>query len=73
MDSQNKRLLKYMETHKRGITAVDAYEKLGIARLSARIHDLRSVGYNISTYWEEGENRYEEKVRYGRYYLENGS
>ena len=73
MDSQNKRLLRYLETHKRGITAVDAYEKLGIARLSARICDLRSRGNNISTYWETGANRYGEEVRYGRYYLESNS
>lgn len=71
MDSQSKRLLRYMEKHKRGITAADAYEKLGIQRISARIFDLRAKGHVISTYWETGTNRYGEEVRYGRYYLES--
>ena len=40
MKTQNEKLIKYMKTHK-GITALDAFTKLRIMRLSARIWDLR--------------------------------
>ena len=47
--SQSERLLKYLQTHKRGITTYQAFEVLGIHRISARISDLRERGYQIDT------------------------
>lgn len=47
--SQNARLLKYLMTHKRGITTYQAFEILGIHRISARISDLREKGHKIET------------------------
>lgn len=47
--SQNDRLLKYLSTHKRGITTYQAFTVLGIHRISARIADLRGRGYEIET------------------------
>lgn len=47
--SQNDRLLKYLQTHKRGITTAQAVTVLGIYRISARIADLRARGYDIVT------------------------
>lgn len=39
--TQNAKILKYLQTHKKGLTAVDAWNKFSIMRLSARIWDLR--------------------------------
>jgi hypothetical protein len=51
------------------ITNVEAVEKLGIARLASRIHDLKKRGIPISYRWEEGLNRRGDKCRYKRYFL----
>ena len=47
--SQCGKLLKYLKTHKRGITTYQAFEVLGIHRISARVADLRDRGYQIDT------------------------
>jgi hypothetical protein len=47
--TQNDRLLKYLMTHKRGITTYQGPTVLGIYRLSARIADLRARGHQIDT------------------------
>ena len=47
--SQCNQLLKYLKSHKRGITTYQAFTVLGIHRISARISDLRERGYNIET------------------------
>ena len=48
MRTQNEKILKYLQTHKRGLTAMQALEKFGCMRLASRISDLRKVGYIIS-------------------------
>lgn len=48
-NSQCSRLLKYLKTHKRGITTFQAFSILGIHRISARVADLRDRGYKIET------------------------
>lgn len=68
-DSQNRKILRYMETHKRGITSIDALEKFHCFRLSGRIFDLRQMGYDIETYYEQKVNADGVKVRYARYFL----
>ena len=70
MDTQKSRVLHYLKTHKRGITSLEAIEKFGITTLSAVIFELREQ-YKISTYTEQGENRYGETTRYARYFLED--
>lgn len=62
------RIIKYMKEHG-GITSQDAFTHLGITRLSARIKELREMGYNIKTLMIESTNRYGELVRYGLYKL----
>ena len=47
--SQNDKVLRYMRTHKRGITPRDAINQFECYRLSGRIYDLRRMGYNIVT------------------------
>ena len=67
--SQTEKILRYMKTHKRGITPLMALEKFGCLRLSGRIHDLREGGYNIVTNIVEVPNRYGEISRVAEYIL----
>ena len=67
--TQCEKILKYMESHKRGITPLQAMERFGCMRLSGRIHDLRSMGYEISSEIVEVKNRYGEKCHVSRYQL----
>lgn len=68
MKGSKPRIIAYMKKHK-GITSQDAFRELGITRLSARIKELRELGYNISTIMVDGTNRFGEPVRYGLYRL----
>lgn len=61
--SQCMRILRYMETHG-SITSMEAFEKLGITRLSGRIKDLKDQGYRISS------TRRGEVPNYSTYFLE---
>ena len=70
--SQEKRILVYLSENL-GITSAEAYQKLGIMRLSARILELKEQGYPIVGVFEESYNRFGDKVRYKRYYLRNAS
>ena len=67
--SQCEKILNFMETHKRGITPLQAMDKFGCMRLSGRIHDLREMGYEINSEIVEVKNRYGEKCRVARYTL----
>jgi hypothetical protein len=69
MKTQNERVLKYLQTHKRGITQLQALDKLGVLRLSGRIHDLREMGYPIMTNIIEVPNRYGEISKVAEYRL----
>lgn len=60
------RILNYMQING-GITSAEAFRDLGVTRLSARIKELRELGYDIHTDYIYSENRYGETVRYGRY------
>lgn len=71
VDSQSKMILRYLETRKRGLTPLDALEKFGCMRLSARIHDLRQEGHEIETYMEEEVYDDGTKKRYARYFLKH--
>ena len=48
MKTQNQQILRHLQTHKRGITAMQALDKYGCMRLASRISDLRHMGYSIS-------------------------
>lgn len=64
--SQNKQILRYLQTHKRGITPIDALNKFHCFRLSARIANLREMGYDIRT---DMESNTENSGRHARYFL----
>ena len=46
--SQSNAILKYLKEGN-SISSLDALNKFGCFRLSARIHDLKSQGYNINS------------------------
>ena len=68
MDSQCKLILNHLQTH-RGITQKEAVELYGCYRLSARIYDLRDMGYKILTNVREVTNRYGKTSRFAEYVL----
>ena len=47
--TQCEKILKFMKTHKLGITPLQAMDHFGCMRLSGRIHDLREMGYEIKS------------------------
>lgn len=46
--SQCDKILKFMDTHKNGITGKQAYRIANSMNLAQRIYDLRQRGYNIT-------------------------
>ena len=67
--SQNQKILKYLRTHKSGITPMDALHLCGCFRLSARIFDLKEAGHDIYKTWEEEITDEGTVKRYARYIL----
>ena len=51
----------------RGITSMEAFNELGVTRLSAIIFSLRKKGYRIESETVESTNRCGEVVRFSRY------
>lgn len=68
MQTQNDRVLRYMENHP-SITSLDAIREFGCTRLSARISDLRKKGYPIIGQSVMVKNRDNKKVRVTAYSL----
>lgn len=56
--TQQEAVLKYVQTHKNGITSKEAFEKIGCTRLAAVISALNKKGYNIQRYRETVKGRY---------------
>lgn len=67
---QRQRLLAYMQIHD-GITQYEALERLSILRLASRISELKKLGYPVKSERITVMNRYGEKCRVARYYLED--
>ena len=68
MTNQKKRIIEYIKKFG-SITSKDAYVDLGITQLGARIFELKNEGYVFKTEFENGKNRFGEKVMYKRYSL----
>ena len=68
MKAQNDRLAKYLLKH-RQIDQRTALNKLGIARLAARIYDLREGHWPIETETKVVKNQFGEKCRVANYLL----
>ena len=61
-------LLDYLLVHE-SITGMECIEILGIMNYKGRIHDLRKLGYTITTKMEQGKNRNGAPCVYARYIL----
>ncbi len=68
MANQCQLVLMHMKKYG-SITHLEAEREYGIARLAARISDLRGQGYAIKSEMISGKNRREEKTNYARYML----
>lgn len=68
---QKKRVLDYMERFG-SISQKEAFEDLGIMRLSAVIFDLKRDGYEVCKETERGRNRFGEATHFARYSLKDG-
>lgn len=68
--TQKERLLNFLKTH-RQINPLQAWQVLGIYRLSAVILDLRKEGWLISTIKTEVKNQFGEACHVATYVLEN--
>lgn len=64
--SQPQMVLDYMNENG-SITSMEAFDKLGVTRLSQQILILRRRGFDIASIWETGQNRYGVTTRYVRY------
>lgn len=67
--SQCEKIIRYMKDFG-SITTMQAFDDLGITRLSARIYDLKALGHKIKTETVKRRNRYGEKKVYFKYSLE---
>ena len=67
--TQSQRILKFMQTHKKGITALQALNSCGCLDLAGRIRDLREDGHLIDGEFIYVTNRFNEKVRIKQYTL----
>lgn len=68
MSNRKIQVLSYIEENK-GITSLEAINKLGNTRLSGTIYDLRKEGFEFATEWIKVNNRFGELVRVKRYFL----
>lgn len=68
--TQQQKILKHLETYKKGITSLEAFERYGCTRLSGQIFELKRKGYNISSKLIPVKNRYGEVCYVSRYKLE---
>ena len=67
--TQKKKILKWLETHKSGLTTFDGFMKFGCTKLTTRISELRADGYPIIDEWEVNDDG----TRYKRYFLQKGA
>lgn len=66
--TQSERIIEYLKEFG-SITWIEAFRDLGIARLGARIFDLKRDGYKIIAEIEASKNRFGEPIHYARYKL----
>lgn len=68
--SHNQRLLNYFQRYET-INPLEAWSKLGIYRLGARIFDLRAAGHVINRRMIDVQNRFGEVCRVAQYQLQD--
>lgn len=68
--TQQNAILKYLQTHKKGLTSIEAFERFGATRLSGQIYFLKKKGYRIISEPVVVKTRYGASVEIARYKLE---
>lgn len=68
--NQGERILDYLCKHE-SITPMQAFDELGITKLSTRIGELIREGWPIEKEYEKGKNRFGEQVCYMKYFMRN--
>jgi len=69
--TQCEKIIRYLSDYG-SITQLDALREFGCMRLASRISQINKRGdYKIRKEFEEGKNRYGDKIHYARYFLEN--
>lgn len=66
--TQYERIVDYINEFG-SISPMEAYEHLGITKLSTRIGEMERAGLPIEKQNEQGINRFGDKVHYMRYFL----
>lgn len=66
--TQQERVIDYLKENG-SITSMQAFNELGVTRISAVIFDLRQSGYDIESEQTKGVNRYGEKTYFATYKL----
>lgn len=69
--TQEARALRYFQTHKKGLTPLDMWIKLGIYRSSDVIYKLRKKGHKINTDFVKVSNKFGEECRVAYYTWED--
>jgi hypothetical protein len=66
--SQNVKIINYLKSSSKELTAAIAIKKWDCYRLASRIHDLRRMGYNITKRMVESRKR--PGVKFGAYRMD---
>ncbi|MBP7319536.1 MAG: helix-turn-helix domain-containing protein [Lachnospiraceae bacterium] len=66
--TQNDKVVAYMKKEN-GITTLEAFKNLGVTRLSARIHDIRDMGYVVGDEFIKVIDRNGSETRVKMYWL----
>ena len=69
MTTKNQRLIVLEHLRKRPMTAMYGFDSLRIINLSARIAELRQMGYEIESDWREAPGLYGKPMRFVSYRL----
>ena len=70
LSKQQQRVLDFIKHNNYHINPLESWNKCGVYRLSAVIHELRKKGYGIDTYDKKVQNQYGETCTVGEYYFE---
>lgn len=68
---QTERIVEYIRRFG-SISSREAFNDLGVSRLSARISELKDEGYEFDDKWETSKNRYGDAVSYKRFSFKEG-
>lgn len=66
--TQKERVLNYLQENS-SITPMEAWNRLGVYRLGARVHELRKEGHDIKSSLTEVKNKFGEACRVAEYRL----